>query len=153
MQRKKDSEPLSCSNCTTPLRNVIEFYPQIKFVHVLCVALSGALFLARGLLMLAGSGVANHVILRFTSYAIDTTLLTAALMLASILHQYPFAQAWLTAKVLLLVLYVVLGVFALRRGRTRAVRAACFASALAVYAGIIGVAYFHDPRGWFLLLR
>ena len=30
--------------------------------------------------------------LRFLSYTIDTVLLTAALMLATILHQYPFVQ-------------------------------------------------------------
>lgn len=132
---------------------MIEFYSQIKFVHVLCVALSGLLFAWRGTLMLAGMPAANHIVLRLASYAIDTTLLTAALMLASILHQYPFVQAWLTTKVLLLVLYIVLGVFALRRGRTRTIRAAFFASALAVYATIIGVAHWHDPRGWLLLLR
>src|SRR5215831_3896964 len=123
---------------------MIEFYPQIKFVHVLCVILSGSLFALRGLLMLAGSRLANNAALRFTSYAIDTTLLTAALMLTSILHQYPFVQSWLTAKVLLLVVYIVLGVFALRRGRTRAVRAACFVAALAVFLFIVGIARMHD---------
>ena len=47
--------------------------------------------------------------LRYLSYTIDTVLLTAALMLATILHQYPFVHAWLTVKVLLLVVYIVLG--------------------------------------------
>jgi len=129
---------------------MIEFYPQIKFVHVLCVILSGSLFALRGLMMLAGSRFANHSALRYLSYAIDTTLLTAALMLVTILHQYPFVQAWLTMKVLLLVVYIVLGVFALRRGRTRRVRVTCYFAALFVYAYIIGVALAHDPRGWLL---
>ena len=101
---------------------MIEFYPQIKFVHVLCVVLSGSLFALRGTVMLlAGPAPANHAALRYLSYAIDTTLLTAALMLVTMLHQYPFVQAWLTVKVLLLGLYIVLGVYALRRGSTRAV--------------------------------
>jgi uncharacterized membrane protein SirB2 len=127
---------------------MIEFYPQIKFVHVLCVILSGSLFALRGLMMLAGSRLTNHALLRYVSYAIDTSLLTAALMLATILHQYPFAQAWLTVKVLLLVVYIVLGVFALRRGRTRRARAVCYVAALAVYLSIIGVALAHNPLGW-----
>ncbi|MDR3387297.1 MAG: SirB2 family protein [Rudaea sp.] len=131
---------------------MIEFYAQIKFVHVAAVVASGSLFMLRGLLMLAGSRFANHAALRYLSYTIDTTLLTAALMLVMILHQYPFMQTWLTVKVLLLVVYIVLGVFALRRGRTRAVRAACFGMALAVFAFIIGVAIAHDPRGWMILL-
>ena len=129
---------------------MIEFYPQIKFAHVLCVILSGSLFALRGLMMLSGSRFTNHAALRYLSYAIDTTLLTAALMLVTILHQYPFVQAWLTVKVLLLVVYIVLGVFALRRGRTRQVRAICYFAALLVYASIIGVALAHDPRGWLL---
>ena len=132
---------------------MLEFYPQIKFVHVLCVTLSGSLFCVRGVLMLAGSRLANHAVARYLSYAIDTTLLTAALMLITILHQYPFVQAWLTVKVLLLVVYIVLGVFALRRAPTRAARASCFAAALAVYLYIVSVAYWHDPRGVFAVLH
>jgi uncharacterized membrane protein SirB2 len=132
---------------------MIEFYPQIKFVHVLCVILSGSLFALRGMMMLAGSRLTNHAALRYLSYAIDTTLLTAALMLVTILHQYPFVQAWLTVKVLLLVVYIVLGVFALRRGRTRRVRAACYVIALVVFASIVGVALAHSPLGWLTMIR
>ena len=99
--------------------------------------------------MLAGSRLANHRIVRYLSYVIDTTLLASALMLVAMLHQYPFVQPWLTVKVLMLVVYIVLGMFALRRGRTRARRAAYFAAALAVFAFIVSVAVTHDPRGWF----
>ena len=132
---------------------MIEFYPQIKFAHVLCVILSGSLFALRGLMMLAGSRFTNHAALRYLSYAIDTTLLTAALMLITILHQYPFVQAWLTVKVLLLVVYIVLGVFALRRGRTRRVRAACYVIALVVFASIVGVALTHNPLSWLTMIH
>jgi len=130
---------------------MIELYPQIKFMHVSCVILSGSLFALRGLMMLAGSRFTNHAALRYLSYAIDTTLLTAAVMLVAMLHQYPFVQAWLTVKVLLLAVYILLGVFALRRGRTRRVRAICYVAALAVFATIIGVALAHNPLGWLAL--
>ena len=66
---------------------MIEFYPEIKAVHVGAVIASGSLFAVRGSLMLARSQLANHAALRYLSYAIDTTLLTAALMLVTILHQ------------------------------------------------------------------
>ena len=132
---------------------MIEFYPQIKFVHVLSVILSGSLFALRGMMMLAGSRFTNHAALRYLSYMIDTTLLTAALMLITILHQYPFVQAWLTVKVLLLVVYIVLGVFALRRGRTRRIRAICYVAALVVFASIIGVALAHNPVGWLTMVH
>ena len=126
---------------------MIEFYPQIKFVHVAAVILSGSLFALRGSLMLARSRLTNHAALRFLSYAIDTILLTAALMLVTILHQYPFVQAWLTVKVLLLVVYIVLGTLALKRGRTRAVQVACYFAALFLFAFIVSVARAHSPSG------
>ncbi|MGH8123312.1 MAG: SirB2 family protein [Rudaea sp.] len=129
---------------------MLEFYLQIKIVHVACVMLSGSLFTARGLMMLAGSRYTDHRLLRFASYAIDTTLLVSALLLVSILRQYPFVQSWLTVKVLLLIVYIVLGVFALRRGRTRAVRGGFLAAALLVFAFIVSVAITHNPRGWFI---
>ncbi len=128
---------------------MIEFYPQIKLVHICAVIASGSLFGLRGLMMLARSRVTNHPVLRYLSYAIDTTLLTAALMLVTILHQYPFVQAWLTVKVVLLAVYIVLGTLALKRGRTRAMQATCYFAALAVYLFIASVAVAHNPRGVF----
>jgi uncharacterized membrane protein SirB2 len=126
---------------------MLEFYPQIRLFHISCVLLSGSLFCLRGLLMLAGSAQANHVVLRWLSYAIDSALLTAALMLMTLLHQYPLQQSWLTVKVLLIVFYVLLGAFALRRAKTYRVRATCFAAAVLVYLFVISVARAHDPLG------
>jgi uncharacterized membrane protein SirB2 len=83
---------------------------------------------------------------------IDSLLLAAAIALTTIIHQYPFVQAWLTVKVVLLVVYIVLGVFALRRGRTRAIRAGFFAAAMIVFLFIVSVARAHDPLGAFVRL-
>jgi len=131
---------------------MIEFYQQIKWVHVAAVLSSGGLFALRGLAMLAGARWHMAAPLRYLSYTIDTVLLTAALMLATMLRQYPFVQGWLTTKVLLLVVYVVLGSYALKRGSTPAVRAWTFIAALLVYGFIISVARAHDPRGVFALI-
>jgi uncharacterized membrane protein SirB2 len=132
---------------------MIEFYPQIKLVHVVAVILSGLLFALRGGAQLAGAGWTMAAPLRYLSYTIDTVLLTAALMLATVLHQYPFVHGWLTVKVVLLVVYVVLGSLALKRGRTRVVRLWCYLAALAVYLFIASVARAHDPKGFFLWLN
>jgi uncharacterized membrane protein SirB2 len=131
---------------------MLEFYPQIKWVHVAAVICSGLLFALRGTAQLAGARWTLAAPLRFLSYAIDTTLLTAALMLATILHQYPFVNGWLTVKVCLLLVYIVLGTFALKRGRTPRVRLICFIGAIVVYLFIASVARTHDPRGFFSLL-
>jgi uncharacterized membrane protein SirB2 len=128
------------------------YYLQIRLVHVLLVGCSGVLFATRGLLAIAGVSWANHPALRWLSYTIDTGLLAAALLLMAILHQYPFVQPWLTTKVLLLFVYIVLGTYALRRARTRAGRVAAYVAALLVFLFIASVAWRHDPRGIFALL-
>jgi len=128
---------------------MIELYPQIKWVHVAAVICSGLLFALRGGAQLAGARWTMAAPLRYLSYTIDTTLLTAALMLATILHQYPFVHAWLTVKVSLLAVYVVLGSLALKRGKTARVRRYCYLTALAVYGFIVTVARAHDPLGVF----
>jgi uncharacterized membrane protein SirB2 len=126
---------------------MIAFYPQIKLVHMLAVLLSFSLFAVRGTLMLMRSEFSNHIALRFASYAIDTTLLTAALMLATLLHQYPLVHGWLTAKVILLVVYIVLGSIALKRGKTRRAQVIAFFAACAVFCCIYLIARTHHWAG------
>jgi uncharacterized membrane protein SirB2 len=128
---------------------MIEFYPQIKWVHIAAVIASGVLFALRGTGVLTGARWPMWAPLRYLTYTIDTVLLTAALMLATLLRQYPFVHGWLTAKVLLLVVYVVLGMFALKRARSPRARALFFVSALAVYLFIVSIARAHHPLGVF----
>lgn len=125
------------------------WFPQILWIHVGCVIASGSLFCTRGCMMLAGLPAANHAALRRLAVVIDSLLLAAAITLTTIIHQYPFVQAWLTVKVILLAVYIVLGIFALRRGRTRTSRAIFFVAALLVFLFIITVARTQSPLGIF----
>jgi uncharacterized membrane protein SirB2 len=127
---------------------MLEFYPQIKWLHIACVLASGSLFALRGLLTQFGyASTAQWEPVRWLSYAIDTTLLTAALMLVSILPGALFANGWLTTKLVLLVVYVVLATLALKRARSRRARLAFFIAALASYVYMLGVARMHHPLG------
>ena len=126
---------------------MIEFYPQIKLLHVGAVFASGSLFLLRGLAVQAGAAWGMATPVRYLSYGIDILLLTAALLLLALLPAAVFANGWLWVKIALLVVYVGLGTFALKRGRTAGVRLACFVSALAVFACMYLVARTHDPLG------
>jgi len=128
---------------------VIEFYPQIKSVHVAMIMASGLLFALRGSAALAGFRWPLAWQVRALSYAIDTTLLTAALMLLSILPWGGFANGWLLMKVGLLVVYVMLGYMALRPGRGLRVRIAFFALALLTYGWMYTIARAHHPLGLF----
>lgn len=126
------------------------YYLPVRFVHVLAVTASGSLFFLRGLaLNLFGAKWPMLGPVRYASYVIDTILLAAAITLTVIIGQYPFVQAWLTVKVLLVVVYIVLGSFALKRGRTVTARFAFWIAALVVFAFIASVAVAHNPLGWF----
>jgi uncharacterized membrane protein SirB2 len=125
-----------------------EFYPQIKAFHILVALMSGGLFAVRGGFALAGARWPNAAPVRWTSYAIDTALLTAALMLLTILPGAMFANGWLVVKLAFLVAYVVLGVYALRRAKTRRARIVSFLGALLAFACIYATARSHDPAGF-----
>ena len=128
---------------------MIEFYAQIRWVHIACIIASGSLFLLRGSLVLAGKQrIAMLAPLRFLSYGIDTLLLSAALMLLTILPHAMFANGWLTVKLVLVVVYIVLGSVALKLGHTARARTIAFVAALTVYLGIIAIARTHHPMGW-----
>ena len=129
---------------------MIEFYPQIRDVHILAITLSGCLFAVRGLAVLLGMRWPLWAPVRYLSWTIDTVLLTAALMLLTILPGAMFANGWLTLKLLLVVVYVVLGVFAIKRGRTRARKAVFYLFALLTFTTIVGIARMHSPWGWLL---
>jgi uncharacterized membrane protein SirB2 len=131
---------------------MLEFYPQIKWVHIACIIASGTLFALRGLLMQVGrEGLAHAVPLRWLGYAIDTTLLTAAMMLLTILPRGMFATGWLTTKLVLVVTYLTLGMLAMRRSGSSGRRRLSYAAAVLTYITVIGIARAHHPLGWFHL--
>lgn len=131
---------------------MIEFYLPIKMVHIFAVVFSGGLFFIRGLLLFNGKQWAMAAPIRYTSYTVDTVLLTAALMLATMLPSAMFANGWLLEKIILLVVYIVLGSFALKRGNTQKKRLWFFIAAVSVYAFMFSVARAHDPLGIFSAL-
>ena len=124
-----------------------EYYLALRSAHIGLALISVTIFLLRGGLMLADSPARDTPWLKYPSYAVDTMLLTAALMLTTVIHQYPFTTGWLTMKVVLLVIYVVLGSIALKRGRTRRVRAMALGAALLTVGFLFTVARAHHPLG------
>ena len=129
---------------------LLEFYPQIKAVHIACITASGSLFAIRGAGVLSGARWPLALPVCWLSYAIDTTLLTAALMLLTILPWATFSNGWLATKLILIVVYVVLATFALRRAPTRRARAGFYVAALLTFAFVISIALAHHPLGIFL---
>ncbi|MDY0072412.1 MAG: SirB2 family protein [Thauera sp.] len=124
-------------------------YLAIKHLHVSCIVISVLGFILRGWWMWTGSPLLNSRPARILPHLIDSTLFFSALALTIMIGQYPFVAGWATAKILGLLLYIVLGTLALKRGRTRSQRAIAFVLALVTYAWIISVAMSKDPAGMF----
>jgi uncharacterized membrane protein SirB2 len=125
-----------------------EAYLAVRALHVGCAALSIAGFVARGALMLAGSPLLGTRFVRVAPHVVDTVLLASAIWLAWFLGQIHFAHAWITAKIAALLAYIVFGTIALKRGKTKEIRAAAFAAALASAGYIVWVALTRDATPW-----
>jgi uncharacterized membrane protein SirB2 len=128
-------------------------YLTLKAVHIACAILSISGFTLRGILMLLDSPLLAARFVRVAPHVVDTVLLASALWLAALIGQYPFVEGWLTAKLLALIAYIALGTVALKRARSKTVRAAAFALALVTAAYIVSVALTRDPLGFLALLQ
>ncbi|WP_086480051.1 SirB2 family protein [Oceanospirillum sanctuarii] len=123
-------------------------YAAFKHIHLLTVALSLGLFTLRGIWMLLDSDKLQKRWVKIVPHIIDTLLLVSAIGLMFQIHQYPFADGWLTAKLLGLIAYIVLGTIALKRGKTKGTRVIALVAAFAVIAYIVGVAIRHNALSW-----
>lgn len=120
-------------------------YLALKHLHVTCVVLSGLGFCLRGWWMLTESPLRQHRLTRVLPHIVDTLLLGSALTMAWLSGQYPFVNGWLTAKLFGLLAYILLGMMALKRGRSMTVRRRYFGLALLTYVYIVSVALTRNP--------
>jgi uncharacterized membrane protein SirB2 len=120
-------------------------FSWVKFLHVTSVVISIALFTLRGTLQLQSKPWRQWRWLRVAPHGVDTVLLGSALWLAWRIGQYPFVNGWLTAKVLALLAYILLGMRALGKNTPAAQRLPYFLAALFSVSYIVGVALTHSP--------
>lgn len=123
-------------------------YAQLKLIHISCVILSLSGFTLRGALVLADSPLLWRPWVRILPHFIDTLLLASGLWMAVLIDQYPGTSPWLSAKLIGLLVYIALGLVALRLGRTKAIRALALLAALACFAYIVLVAITRNPLPW-----
>ncbi|MBI5329629.1 MAG: SirB2 family protein [Betaproteobacteria bacterium] len=123
-------------------------YSLLRAVHVCAVVVTLALFLLRGYWMLMDAPRLQARWLRIVPHGNDAILLAAALALLAAGGLTPLEQPWLLAKIGGLLAYIVLGSIALKRGRTKPVRIAALAGALAVFGYIVAVALTKQVMPW-----
>jgi uncharacterized membrane protein SirB2 len=127
-------------------------YLVAYYTHIIAVCLSGSFFLLRGVWMLQESGLLQKKFVRIAPHIIDTVLLLAAIVLVVLTEQYPITHPWITVKLLALVAYIVLGVFALRRGKTKRARVIYLIAAIATFGFMVSVALTRNPLGFLAYL-
>ena len=127
-------------------------YILIKLIHITAVMLSGALFFVRGLGSIYDAPFMQLKIIKIAPHVIDSVLLLAAIGLCIQIQQYPFVDDWVTVKVLVLVVYIVVGSIAIKRGKTRTQKIIAFVAAILAFLFMVSVARTHDAWGLFSLL-
>lgn len=120
-------------------------YLILKTLHVSCAVISYTLFLLRGIWLMNDSNIMRQRWIRIAPHIVDTLLLSSAIALALTLHQYPFVDAWLSAKVTAMLLYIGLGSIALKQAKGKTVRILAWLAAQAVFIYIVLVAINHNP--------
>jgi len=119
--------------------------PLVKELHVTLAVFTAVFFLYRGVLMLAGSGHLQRKWVRIAPHVIDTFLFVSGLWLAVNLYPTFYYQPWLLVKIAAILVYIVLGSVAIKRGRTKSLRTLAFLGSLLLLAYIFSVAINKTP--------
>ena len=123
-------------------------YFTIKALHVCAAILTISGFALRGFWMLTGSALLDRRLVRILPHIVDSVFLLSGIGLVWILRLQVFDQPWLLAKLFAVVVYILLGMVALRRGRSARSRSVAFVLALATFAYITGVALSKSMLSW-----
>ncbi len=121
-------------------------YAALKIIHVTSVIFSYILFTLRGVWMMQDSPILQRRWVKILPHVIDTVLLVSAVTLATMIQQYPGINTWLSAKIGGLLLYITLGLIALRFGKTRRTKTISWITAQIVFFYIVLVSLTKNPR-------
>jgi len=123
-------------------------YATVKVVHQGAVVLSLSGFLVRGAASLAAAAWVNGRGARTIPHGIDTVVLGSGLWLAWTLGATPGHAPWLYAKLIGLLLYIALGMVAMRPSYRLRLRCAAWGGALLTAAWMVSVALTKSALGF-----
>lgn len=115
----------------------------LKHLHMGMAALSILGFVVRGFWAWRSPRLLAYRPVRIVPHVVDTLLLLSAIGLLVAYGWNPLAQGWLVAKIVLLVVYIALGLVALKPWYGAAIRVPAFVVAVAVFAWIVMIARAH----------
>jgi uncharacterized membrane protein SirB2 len=124
-------------------------YLALKAIHRTVVVLSFAGFMARGIGALAEAAWVRRRLAKTLPHVVDSVLLLSAIAMVWQLQLNPATTPWLLVKILGLLVYIGLGMLALRKATAQPLRAVAFVAALVTYCYIASVAISKNPAGFF----
>ena len=123
-------------------------YSTLKIIHVCVALLTISGFMLRGYWMLTDKRKLQQRWVRILPHVVDTVFLLAGIGLIMTLHLQVMQNDWLLMKIAALIVYVVLGTIALKRGTTRKIRVTALILAVLTFAYIAGVALTKSMLSW-----
>lgn len=127
-------------------------YLTFKLLHVVFAAATLSGFLLRGYWMIVESDLLDRRTSRIAPHVIDTLFLATGIGMLLTTSLNPFTASWMIAKFAGLVLYVLLGTLAIKRGSNRVIRMGAFIAALGAFAYIVGVGLTRSAFSWVTFL-
>ena len=131
-----------------PTPDIAWAYPLLLKTHLGLVVASVGLFSVRALAALQGQGWPLHKAWRRASEGVDTALLTAGAGLWWLLQLNPLHTPWFGLKLGLLLVYIALGMVAMRSTASPPVRAMGLLAAWLCVAFMASIALARHPLGW-----
>ncbi|MCK5662288.1 MAG: SirB2 family protein, partial [Thiotrichaceae bacterium] len=98
------------------------FYEFVKYIHVSAIILSVSGFVTRVVLKLNNSPYQTSFWFKKLPHYVDTLLLLSALTMVYSMGVNPLTTVWLAEKISGLLIYILLGMVALRWGKTRQIK-------------------------------
>jgi len=120
-------------------------YLLVKHLHVSAATLSIIFFVVRAWWSVTNSARLQWRAVKVLPHIVDTVLLVCGVILTVMLGGL---RPWIVAKLIALVLYIVVGTVAIKRGKTAFTRGVAALVAIAIFFYIVGVALAHNPMSW-----
>lgn len=120
-------------------------YLLIKDLHMGLAFASILFFVVRAYWSVRSMAILQQRWVKTLPHLIDTLLLLFGITLIVMLRAWPQDHPWLAVKLLALVLYIVLGTFAIKRGQTPFSRAGFAFAAILVFGYMLQTAISKNP--------
>lgn len=127
-------------------------YLILKYIHILCVAASFALFFIRGIWVVRAYPSAQEPWAKAIPHAIDGLLVASAMGMLYVSFSTAWGGSWMIAKLVLVAVYVALVTYVLRVAKSKLGRIAFWTLALLLFLFITSIAVLHQPLGFLMFI-